>query len=356
MNFPPSNADEAITEQAVDWLMRLQEEDCTQAERKVFEEWFNSDTKHTAAYKKIRKIWNVSAQLAPTVSALSPQHLRAQPQEKQYAQQAPQPVITSALLQQLAAAKQCTGWPSLARTACVALLVLSSAGYMGWRLDSIPSSYHRYSAEQAVQQITLPDGSEVELNLNTQLSFANYRHHRSVRLSEGEAYFQVSHNDEQPFIISAANGTITVTGTRFNVWKYQNNVITAVTEGSVKVNSNEAESTLTLGMQVRYSAEGLHQVRTISKADIQHTLAWRKGQLVLDNLTLAEALPQINRYLPAPLVLTSQAVEKLRIGGIYNTHDIQGLVNELPNILPVDLSSLNDGSTQVVARYIISSP
>ena len=291
MNLPPSPADEPITEQAVDWFMRLQEDDCTQDERNAFEKWLSSDVNHTAAYEKTREIWDVSAQLAPTVSVPSPQHLQAQPQEQQYTQQAPQPVTTSARPQQLAVAKQRTGWTAFARTACVALLILSSGGYMGWRLDSIPNSYHRYSAEQAVQQITLPDGSEVELNLNTQLSFANYRHHRSVRLSEGEAYFQVSHNNEQPFIISAANGTITVTGTRFNVWKYQDSVIVAVTQGSVKVNNGKVESALTLGMQARYGAEGAHQELTVSKADTQQALAWRKGWLILDNLTLAEALP-----------------------------------------------------------------
>ena len=361
MNLPPSDTDEHITGQAVDWFMRLQEEDCSQAEREAFEEWLSSNAKHTAAYEKTRKIWDISAQLAPTVSVPSPQHLQEQrlqelsQEHQQYSQQTPPPTASPA--QPLTATQQRTGWPAFARAACVALLILSSGGYMGWRLDSIPNSYHRYSAEQAVQQITLPDGSEVELNLNTQLSYANYRHHRSVNLSEGEAYFHVSHNDAQPFIINAANGTITVTGTRFNVWKYQDNVIVAVTEGSVKVNSGEAESALTLGMQARYGAKGTHQqALTVSKADTQQTLAWRQGQLILDNLTLAQALPQINRYLPAPLVLASPAVAKLRIGGIYNTSDIQGLVEVLPSILPVDLNPQEDGSTQIVARYMISSP
>ncbi|MBV1882403.1 MAG: FecR family protein [Pseudomonadales bacterium] len=353
MNLPPSNADDSITEQSVDWFMRLQEEDCTQVERDTFEEWLKSDPKHTAAFDKTRKIWDVSAQLAPTVTVPSAQHLQAQP--KTY-QQPPQPLAAAELPQRMANTQQRTRWSTLARVACVALFIFSSGGYMGWQLDSIPNSYHRYSAEQTVQHITLPDGSEVELNLNSQLSYANYRHHRSVSFGNGEAYFQVSHNKEQPFIIKAANGTITVTGTRFNVWTYQDNVVVAVTEGSVNVNSGVAEQTLTRGMQARYGAGGTQQELTISKTDTHQTLAWRQGQLILDNLTLAEALPQINRYLPAPLVLTSPAVAKLRIGGIYNTGDIQGMVKMLPKILPVNLKLQNDGSTQIMSRYMISSP
>ena len=91
MNLLSSNADEPITEQAVNWFMRLQEKDCTQAERKAFDEWLSSNYKHTVAYEKTRKIWDVSAQLAPTLSVPSLQHLQAEPQEQQYAQQAPQP-------------------------------------------------------------------------------------------------------------------------------------------------------------------------------------------------------------------------------------------------------------------------
>jgi transmembrane sensor len=352
MNLPPSNADDPITEQAVDWFMRLQEEDCTQVEREAFEKWLKSDPKHTAAFDKTRKIWDVSAQLAPTVVVPSAQHLQEQQQAHQ---QPPEPVVAAPYLPQRMANTQ-PRWPALARVACVSLLILCSGGYMGWQHDSIPNSYHRYSAEQAVQHITLPDGSEVELNLNSQLSYANYRHHRSVSLSNGEAYFQITHNKEQPFIIKAANGTVTVTGTRFNVWTYQDNVVVAVNEGSVNVNSGAAEQALTPGMQARYGADGPQQELTVSKTDTHQTLAWRQGQLILDNLTLAEALPQINRYLSAPLVLTSPAVAKLRIGGIYNTGDIHGMVKMLPNILPVNLKLKNDGSTQIVARYMISSP
>lgn len=354
MNSSPANTDDQVSEQAVDWFMRLQEEDFSQAEREALNKWIESDPKHAAAYGKIHKIWGVSAQLAPTVSVPSMLHQQKPSQEQP---QSIPPIPASIPEQQPAAVNQRSAWSVFAQAACIVLVLFSSGGYMGWWFDSIPNSYHRYSATQTVQHVTLPDGSEVELNLNTQLSYANYRHHRSVSLSEGEAYFQVSYNQEQPFIIDAANGTIIVTGTRFNVWKYNDNVVVAVTEGSVNVSSRESESALTPGMQASYGAEGSHQqALTVSRVDTQQILAWRQGQLVLDNLTLAEALPQINRYLPGPLVLTSPAVAKLRIGGIYNTHDIQGLVDVLPNILPVDLNPQEDGSTQIVARYMISSP
>ncbi|WP_324272761.1 FecR domain-containing protein, partial [Pseudomonas aeruginosa] len=57
-----------------------------------------------------------------------------------------------------------------------------------------------------------------------------------------------------PFVVRAGKGSITVTGTRFNVWKYQDNVVVTVTEGSVKVRSEGSgnDSSLTPSMQASY--------------------------------------------------------------------------------------------------------
>ncbi|MGO3619459.1 MAG: peptide ABC transporter substrate-binding protein, partial [Pseudomonas helleri] len=64
-------------------------------------------------------------------------------------------------------------------------------------------------------------------------------------------------------------------------------------------------------------------------------LAWRNGKLILDNLTLADALPMINRYLSTPLSLADTATGQLRIGGVFNTKEIPNLVASLPKVLPV---------------------
>ncbi len=218
------------------------------------------------------------------------------------------------------------------------------------RLDSfqLPA---RYEAEGNVRHAVLPDGSEVELDLNTQLSFANFKDIRRVSLDRGEAYFHVTHDSAHPFVVKAGNGSITVTGTRFNVWTYQDNVVVTVTEGSVKVRSEGSgnDSSLTPGMQASYYPGLLQPL--VEAVDTRQTLAWREGRLVLDDLPLSKALPLINRYLDAPLVLGDRSAAKLRIGGIYSTRDIRSLVDALPKVLPVDLEHREDGSIRISSRY-----
>ena len=115
-------------------------------------------------------------------------------------------------------------------------------------------------------------------------------------------------------MVKAGNGSITVTGTRFNVWKYQDNVVT-VTEGSVKVRSEGSgnDSSLTPGMQASYYPGLLQPL--VEAVDTRQTLAWREGRLVLDDLPLSKALPLINRYLDARWSWATGALRNCALAG-----------------------------------------
>lgn len=298
----PSPADsDTLVQDAAHWCMRLHAEDFSEEERGEFQRWLAADPRHAAEYAEMEEIWALSELLPRTPAPELRNHAATRP--------------------------------------------------LGWLQGWIPSNYQRYEAEGNVRHAVLPDGSEVELDLNTQLSFANFKDIRRVSLDRGEAYFHVTHDSAHPFVVKAGNGSITVTGTRFNVWKYQDNVVVTVTEGSVKVRSEGSgnDSSLTPGMQASYYPGLLQPL--VEAVDTRQTLAWREGRLVLDDLPLSKALPLINRYLDAPLVLGDRSAAKLRIGGIYSTRDIRSLVDALPKVLPVDLEHREDGSIRISSRY-----
>ena len=95
-------------------------------------------------------------------------------------------------------------------------------------------------------------------------------------------------------------------------------------------------------MQARYKA-GDYAAQISQTYANSPDLAWRNGKLVLDNLTLADALPLINRYRSTPLVLADRATGALRVGGVFNTKEINSLVTSLPKVLPVYLTLSQDG-------------
>ena len=314
----PTEAEyDAITEAAAQWCMRLHEPDCTRRERDAFAVWLNANPLHACEYEAVLDIWEVSTHLP-----------RSAPAEAQ--------VITP----------RRSPWQRFAVAAAITLLAAPVAAFSGWQLGWLPNAYERFQAGTSAKTVTLPDGSQVELNLGTQLTFSNYKDERRVTLSKGEAFFKVSHDTAHPFLVQAAEGRVRVTGTQFNVWLYEDQVRVTLLEGSVLVTSNKNLSgdglRLEPGMQARYKAgDNAAQISQIQASTPD--LAWRNGKLVLDNLSLADALPLINRYLDTPLSLADSATGRLRIGGVFNTREISHLVTTLPKVLPVYLSVSHDG-------------
>lgn len=310
---------DAITDAAAHWCMRLHAVDCTDAERLAFKQWHDADPLHAFEYQAMLEIWAVADHLPRVEAASSP---------------APIPRPRSR-------------WSRMAVAAAVLVLGVPLAAYTGWNLGWVANSYERFEADTSVRHITLGDGSLVELNLGSELVFANYKNERRVTLKKGEAFFDVSHDTQHPFVVRAGQGQVRVTGTRFNVWMYQDQVRVTLVEGSVWVTSNQAlasnGSQLSPGMQASYKAGDYQpQIREVDAND--SSLAWRNGKLVLDNLALSDALPLINRYLEHPVMLADNSTGALRIGGIYNLNEVKNLVPSLPKVLPVYLTQNKDGN------------
>lgn len=309
---------DAITDAAAHWCMRLHATDCTAEERQAFEQWLDADPLHAFEYEAMLEIWEVAGDL-PRPESVAPM-VRSRP---------------------------ATPWRAFGIAAAVCALALPLAAYSGWNLGWLPNSYQHYEAGDNVRHVTLSDGSEVELNLGSELTFSNYKDHRQVTLKKGEAFFSVSHDTRHPFVVKAAEGKIRVTGTKFNVWMYEDQVKVNLIEGSVLVSSNDdlPGDGLRLGPAMQASYRHGDFIPQISQTyDNDNSLAWRSGKLVLDDLALNDALPLINRYLENPLVVADNSTGAIRIGGIYNIKELHNLVASLPKVLPVYLTRNKAGN------------
>ena len=222
----------------------------------------------------------------------------------------------------------------------------------GWSAGVLPGSVRYYMAQEVRRSVQLPDHSQVQLNQRTGLVYLGFRDERQVLLRNGEAYFDVHHDPEKPFVIGADNASIRVTGTHFNVWTAPELTTVTVTQGSVLASRNDAShdnhqgAVLTAGMQAAF---GPDQMVQLARIDPSRAAAWRNGKLMLDDVSLREALPLINRYLDVPLKLASSDVGDLRFGGTYDTAELAQLVSALPKILPVKVRH-TDQATLLLRR------
>ncbi|KAB0494177.1 FecR family protein [Pseudomonas vancouverensis] len=314
---------DAITDAAAHWCMRLHAHDCTEQERQAFEQWRDAHPLHAFEYEAMLEIWDVAGDLPRPEPVAAPVRRQVQ-----------------------------SAWRTWGVAAAICALAVPLAGYGGWQLGWVPNTYQHFESTDNVRTVTLKDGSQVELNLGTELTYSNYKDQRQVTLKKGEAFFSVSHDTRHPFVVKAAEGRIRVTGTKFNVWMYEDQVKVNLIEGSVLVSSNDdlTGDGLRLGpaMQASYG-HGDFIPRISQTYENDSSLAWRQGKLVLDDLALNEALPLINRYLDKPLRVADNSTGAIRIGGIYNIKEINGLVKSLPRVLPVYLTRNQDGDLVVNA-------
>lgn len=310
---------DAITDAAAHWCMRLHAEDCTDEERQAFEEWLDAHPLHASEYEAMLEIWDVAGDL-PRLETTEVPKVRSKSQ---------------------------TPWRTFGIAAAVCAFALPLAAYSGWNLGWLPNAYQHFESTDNVRQVTLKDGSQVELNLGSELIYSNYKDRRQVTLKKGEAFFSVSHDTLHPFVVKAAEGKIRVTGTKFNVWMYEDQVKVNLVEGSVLVSSNDQlpGDGLRLGPSMQASYQHGDFIPRISQTyDNDNSLAWRNGKLVLDDLALSDALPLINRYLKNPLMVADHSTGTIRIGGIYNIKELNTLVASLPKVLPVYLTRNKDGN------------
>ncbi|WP_447765142.1 FecR family protein [Pseudomonas reinekei] len=310
---------DAITDAAAHWCMRLHAEDCTEQERLAFEQWLDAHPLHAIEYEAMLEIWEVAGDLPRPETTVVP----------------------------MVRAKSQTPWRTFGMAAAVCALALPLAAYSGWNLGWLPDSYQHFEATNNVRQVTLKDGTQVELNLGSELTYSNYKDRRQVSLKKGEAFFSVTHDTSHPFVVKAAEGKIRVTGTQFNVWMYEDQVKVNLIEGSVLVSSNDdlPGDGLRLGPAMQASYRHGDYIPRISQTyDNNNSLAWLNGKLVLDDLALHDALPLINRYLETPLLVADNSTGAIRIGGIYNIKELNTLVATLPKVLPVYLTRNKEGN------------
>lgn len=150
-------------------------------------------------------------------------------------------------------------------------------------------------------KLKLSDGSIVWLNSGSKLrfpqNFLKSSTNRTVYL-EGEAFFDVTSNKEQPFIVNSQNINVTVLGTRFNVSSYANDgaIATTLVEGAVNVSEENApQNTLALApsYQARFNKTELSFTKTMVNTYIY--TAWMQNKLYIEDLKFSEILKKLER-------------------------------------------------------------
>jgi len=310
-------------DEAAQWFVRLQDGELSAQERQRFEAWRAQRPEHQYEFDVLQGLWN-AADLLPKARL---QALGDAPIER--------PQRRAVLRYALAAS-----------VVAVAL---------GLGLFLALNQTKSYNAEFATRlgehrQVTLPDGSSIDLNSRSVVTVHYEQGQRGVELKQGEAMFNVEHDLDRPFVVKAGAGQVTVTGTRFDVRRDDELTRVAVEAGTVKVQGRVSDQgvTLTAGRGTHVDTQG--RVAAAYAVNPAELTAWRSGKLVFNNAALSDVAREVSRYREQPLRVSTASVGNLRLTSVFNTSDTEALLKALPHILPVALRTLPDGSQEIISR------
>ena len=191
-------------------------------------------------------------------------------------------------------------------------------------------------------KIMLDDGTTIWMNADSKITFPRHFYEsgpREVEL-EGEACFEVTHEENRPFIVTCGNIKTTDLGTKFNIRSYKgaSSIITLI-NGKVDVTNGKQKAVLYPEESAQISEKGNINLAT---ADLDVTTSWMNGQFYFDGQTLQEILTEIGRWYNVNVVFTTNKHlnEKLHLN-TERDQDIKAVIKQIQMICSAKIQLTN---------------
>ncbi len=194
----------------------------------------------------------------------------------------------------------------------------------------------RYASAAETRDIRLPDGSRLTLDVQSEALAKFGGGERIVTLVRGRAYFDVAPREAQPFSVVADDRRVIALGTRFDVRLGPGELTVTLVEGKVSVGPSDGSARpveLSPGEQF-VEKDGSAVVRKLIQGRGDAT-SWARGQLTFDDVTLQEAVAEVNRYSKTKITISSPSVASLRISGEFRAGDAGRFAETVAELHPV---------------------
>ncbi|TNE65396.1 MAG: DUF4880 domain-containing protein [Alphaproteobacteria bacterium] len=332
------------------WFVRLQDDDVSVEEIAEWQAWLTADPSHSDAYTKVEALWTAMADTGLDELVPDDRGTPARPYDPGMsvadwlAEEAP-PVRP-------ARTRYTFGWMALAASLLLAVgLVFQFAGDAPGpsRHDAeLVASIATARAEQRTAKLF--DGSQIELGGASKVAVDFTGRDRIVRLSQGEAYFEVAPNPEQPFVVETPFGNVTAVGTAFNIRLVRDRFVVTVTEGKIDVDPAGAMAVPEKTIRVKAgSALVLSENAVAMESDVKPAapVSWRDGWLTYRAEPLEYVVEDINRYTKVRIDLMGGDFTGMSYSGSMKLAAIDDWLAALPAIFPVEVERTVSGRIRI---------
>ncbi|MEN7551735.1 FecR domain-containing protein [Rapidithrix thailandica] len=182
-------------------------------------------------------------------------------------------------------------------------------------------------------RLQLPDGSKVQLNAGSKLSFPEKftGNVRKVKLT-GEAYFEIEKNAGQPFTVRSGELEVTVLGTSFNLRAYQEeeNIQVAVNNGKVAVRPKPSEKTIILtDMEMAIYDKILKTTEKSPCENPKAVFSWKEKVLYFEKANFAEIIKRLEKWYGVRFQIDKKVDMKKDVSGEFQKKSLEDVLEGL---------------------------
>ncbi len=300
------------------WVARLMSDNASPEDHAACARWRLVTDANEADYQRARQAWAASSAAKDRLSERSPR-----------------PSINKFMIAGIAAA-------------AVSMATVFVLGVVAPSPSSRIESYASRSAEPV--SVKLSSGDSLILNARAQLTVEESSDLTTVRLANGEAFFEVVPGTPRTFVVETKLATIMVTGTAFEVGQFDQFTSISVQRGSVRVTSREAGAEarqLLPGARVLVLPDG--SLRDLGDIPPEIVGAWRTGSIVFLDEPISLVFERLQNYVGTKIVLSPGIDPNLRVSATFADRDVASVLASLDASLPVAVEWKASGEVHVTA-------
>ena len=253
----------------------------------------------------------------------------------------------------------------MAVSAILASVMVTYAGLRQLGSSTVNRAYETSVGQQ--KTVVLSDGTEIQLNTDSQVEVVYTGDSRILRLRRGEVHVSAAPDPQRVFEVHVAHSLIRALGTEFDVYVEGQQVEVMVTGGLVEVVDNETATSATGNggasqsesgsnsggehpITVRLkeneltsftSGSGVMPVRQLSESEVQRRLAWQDGYLGFSGEPLKDVVKAFNRYSTVKLEIGDPKLAALAVGGSFQLGDVAAAVELLSQTCGIRARQVN---------------
>ena len=220
------------------------------------------------------------------------------------------------------------GFIKYAAVAVIFILLTLSVQMLFHKEKDKPVVYIELDVESGprMSRLTLPDGTKVVLNASTKFQYPDRfdGKQREVFL-DGEAFFEVTHNAKNPFVVHTDRQKISVLGTTFNVMDYSADdyAITTLVSGSVRIQpvsgtEEQGTSYLLKPNQQAFFDKTMSEI-TLTNVKIDTARTWVNKIYHFHDETLETIMQRLEKFYGVTIIIADEKLKEEKYTGTFPT-------------------------------------